>query len=74
MITSDIYGNTLTNTFDSKIISASQRLKPKVIADWLTSKNCTTLSISVDANNQNSSNSQGDLGYFFGSIVTGKQK
>ena len=65
MITSDIYGNTLTNTFDSKIISASQRLKPKVIADWLTSKNCTTLSISVDANNQHSSNSQGDLGYFF---------
>jgi len=65
MITSDIYGNTLTSTFNSKTTSASQRLKPKVLVDWLTSRNCTTLSVSVDSNNQHSSNAQGDLGYFF---------
>lgn len=65
MLTNDIYGNTLTSTFNSKTVSAAQSLKPKFLVDWLTSKNCTNLSISVDSFNQHASNSKGDLGYFF---------
>ena len=65
MITSDIYGNTFTNTFNSKIVSASQRLKPKVLVDWLQGKNCTSLSASVDSNNVHSSTVQGSIGYYF---------
>jgi len=65
MITTDIYGNTLTNTFTSKTTSASQRLKPKVMVDWLQSKNCTSLSYTVDSNNAHSSTNQGSLGYYF---------
>lgn len=65
MLTKDIHGKTLSSTFDSKIVSPSQRLKPKVVVNWLESKNITGLSSSVDANNQHVSTDQGDLGYYF---------
>ena len=69
MLTVDNYGKTLSSTFDSKIASAAQKIKPKVVAYWLESKNITSLSASVDVPNQHSSSSNddlgGDLGYYF---------
>jgi len=69
MIDIDIYGNQLTNTFISKTSSTAQKLKPKVYAYWLESRNVVfdmdSNPPSVDINNQHSSSQQGDLGYYF---------
>lgn len=63
MLTKDIYNNTLTSTFTSKTSAASQRLKPKVVIDWMDSRHLTNLTASTT--DAHSSNSQGDSGYFF---------
>ncbi|MGA1762720.1 MAG: LamG-like jellyroll fold domain-containing protein [Gammaproteobacteria bacterium] len=69
MINLDIYNKSLSNTFNSKTSSSAQKLKPKVVAYWLESKNNIFDLVSnpptVDVNNQHSSSTQGDLGYFF---------
>ena len=69
MITTDIYGKTFSSTFDSKIVSASQRIKPKIVVNWLESRNLTNLTASVDVPNQHSSSGStdlgGDIGYYF---------
>jgi hypothetical protein len=63
MITKDIYGKTLSNTFNSKIQSPSQFLKPKVLIDWLDSRHLSN--VVVTTNDSHASNSQGNIGYFF---------
>lgn len=63
MITKDIYNNTLSSTFISKTTSAAQRLKPKVVIDWMDSRHLTNLTASTD--DAHSSTSQGEIGYFF---------
>lgn len=65
MLTKDIYGNTLTNAFVTKTTSASQKLKPRVIVNWLESKNLENLTASVDVNNQHASTEDGELGSYF---------
>lgn len=63
MITKDIYDNNLSSTFTSKTASASQRLKPKVVIDWMDSRHLTNLTASTT--DAHSSTAEGDLGYFF---------
>ena len=69
MIDIDIYGKDLSTSFNNKITSPAQKIKPKVVVNWLQSRNISNLSASVDANNQHSSSSSdflgGDLGYYF---------
>jgi len=65
LLTKDIYGNTLTDTFIAKTTSASQKLKPKVVVNWLESKNLENLTVSVDSNNQHASTDDGELGSYF---------
>jgi len=63
MITKDIYNNTLSSTFVSKTTSAAQRLKPKVVIDWMDSRHLTSLIASTDDPHTNTA--QGEIGYFF---------
>ena len=63
MITKDIYNNNLSSTFSSKTTSASQRLKPKVVIDWMDSRHLTNLTASTD--DPHSNTAQGSIGYFF---------
>jgi len=63
VITTDIYGKTLSNTFNSKISSYAQSIKPKVLIDWLDSRHSENVVMST--NSPHASNSAGSLGYFF---------
>ena len=63
MITKDIYDNTLSSTFVSKTTSAAQRLKPKVVIDWMDSRHLTNLTASSD--DPHTDTAQGEIGYFF---------
>jgi len=65
LLNKDIYNNTLTDTFIAKTTSVSQKLKPRVIVNWLESKNLQNLTVSVDSNNQHSSTDDGELGSYF---------
>ena len=63
MIRTDIYGKDLSSLFNSKIASASQRIKPKVVIDWLDSRH--TSNLVVTTNDAHANTSQGDIGYYF---------
>ena len=65
MITSDIYGKTFSETFDQKISSPAQFIKPKVLVNWIESKHTTGLSTSINSEHQHASTSVGSLGYYF---------
>jgi len=63
MLVNDIYGKQLSNVFNSKIVSASQRIKPKVLIDWLDSRHITGLTVTTNSAHANSS--IGNIGYYF---------
>lgn len=65
MITSDSYGKPFSTTFNNKIVSAAQFIKPKVLINWIESKHTTGLSTSVNPEHTHSSSDIGDLGYYF---------
>lgn len=65
MITKDIYGKTLSNSFQSAITSGSQFIKPKMLIHWLESKHNTNVSVATDIANKHSSEAEGDLGHYF---------
>lgn len=64
MLTKDINGKTLSNSFNSAITSFSQFVKPKITINLLESKH---ISLNGNITNTNSHNvtSEGSLGYFF---------
>jgi hypothetical protein len=63
MITTDIYGKTLSDSFNSKIASSAQYIKPKVLINWLDSRHTTGLTVTT--NSYHASNAAGDIGYYF---------
>lgn len=63
MITTDIYGSTLSGSFESAIVSSSQYIKPLVIVEWLDSRHCKNKTYSTTS--PHPSAAQGDLGYYF---------
>lgn len=63
MINIDIYGKPLSSTFNSKISATSQRLKPKILIDWLDTRHCANLTVTTNDSHPNSS--LGNIGYFF---------
>lgn len=63
MITTDIYGHNLTNTFNTKLSSVAQTIKPKILIDWLDSRHNTGLTVTT--NDSHGNISVGDIGYFF---------
>jgi len=65
MIASDIYGKTFSETFDQKISSPAQFIKPKVLVNWVESKHTTGLSTSINTEHRHSSTAVGSLGYYF---------
>jgi hypothetical protein len=63
MLTTDIYGKTLSNTFNSKISSPAQSIKPKILINFLDSRHSTNLTVTT--NSAHASSNPGDLGYYF---------
>ena len=63
MLTKDIYNKPLSNSFISATTAYSQSVKPKIIIDLLDSRHLSNVSYTV--NTVHSSNSKGDLGYYF---------
>jgi hypothetical protein len=63
MLEVDIYGKELSSTFNSKLISPAQSIKPKILIDMLDSRHSSNLSVTT--NSAHSSTSIGDLGYYF---------
>ena len=63
MIINNIYGKQLSSDFNSKIVASSQRIKPKILIDWLDSRHSTSLSVSTD--DPHSNTAAGDIGYYF---------
>lgn len=63
MIKNDIYGKELSNSFNSKINAPVQRIKPKVLVNFLDTRHCTNLSIAT--NSPHASNTEQSLGYYF---------
>ena len=63
MQTIDIYGKTLSNSFNSAINSYAQKVKPKIVIDLLDSRHLDNLTITT--NSSHASNAKGDSGYFF---------
>ena len=63
MINVDIYNKPLSTQFNSKIVSSSQRIKPKVLIDWLDTRHCSNLSVST--NDVYSETGAGTFAYYF---------
>lgn len=63
MLSKTIYGNDITSSFNEATTSSSQFVKPKIVIEWLDSRHCTNKTFTT--NDPHSSNSQGDIGYFF---------
>jgi hypothetical protein len=63
MINTNSYGIELSSSFNSAINSVSQYIKPSIIVEWLDSRHSRNKIYST--NSPHSSDSQGDLGYFF---------
>ena len=62
MINTDIYDKPLSNLFNSKIVASSQRIKPKILIDWLDTRHCANLSVTT--NDSFSDTSNGSLPYY----------
>lgn len=63
MIKTDIYGKEFSNSFNSKINAPVQRIKPKVLVNFLDTRHCKNLVITT--NSPHNSNVEQSLGYYF---------
>lgn len=63
MQTLDIYGKTLSNSFNSAISAYAQKVKPKIVIDLLDSRHIDNLIATT--NSPHTSNLKGDSGYYF---------
>ena len=63
MLTTDIYGKTLSTSFNSAIVSYAQKVKPRVVIDWLDSRHVDNLTVTT--NDPHSNTSKGAIGYYF---------
>ncbi len=63
MQTIDIYGKTLSDSFNTAISAYAQKVKPKVIIDLLDSRHLDSLTVTT--NSPHASNAKGDSGYYF---------
>ena len=63
MINTNIYGEILSNSFNSAISSYAQKVKPRVFINFLDSRHLDNLTITT--NDPHSNTSKGSRGYFF---------
>jgi len=63
MQTKDIYGKTLSTSFESAITATAQYIKPRVVIDFQDSRHLQNVTITT--NDPHSSSANGDLGYYF---------
>lgn len=63
MINTNIYGSTLSSSFDSAISAYAQKVKPRVFINFLDSRHVDNLTIST--NDPYANTSKGSRGYFF---------
>ena len=64
MITTDFYGKNISSDFDSAIIAKGQKVKPKIIVNWLDSRHLSNLV--VTSNDVYSDTSYPSRGFYFG--------
>lgn len=65
MLTKDIYGKTFSNSFNSAINAYAQKIKPKVVIQWLDSRHVDNLTANT---NSSHSSTVGELGYYFSPV------
>jgi hypothetical protein len=63
MLTTDIYGKTLSNSFNTAITSYAQKVKPRIIIDFLDLRHLDNLSVTT--NDPHSNTAKGSIGYYF---------
>lgn len=63
MITEDIYGKTLSSSFNTAISAYSQTVKPKILIDLLDSRHLSN--VSITNSDAHTVTSEGSLGFYF---------
>ena len=63
MITTDIYGKTLSTSFETASTSSAQRVKPKIVIQWLDSRHLDSLTVTTNDDHANSS--YPNIGFYF---------
>jgi len=63
MLTSGLYGKTLSTSFNSAITSPAQKIKPKIIVKWLDSRHLDNLVVTT--NDAPANTSYPNMGFFF---------
>jgi hypothetical protein len=63
MLTSDVYGKPLSSLFNTAITSIAQKVKPRIIIDWLDSRHLDNLVVTT--NDAHSNTSYPEMGFFF---------
>jgi hypothetical protein len=63
MLTSDMYGKTLSTYFDTASSSIAQKVKPKIIIQWLDSRHLDNLTVTT--NDAHSNTAYPNLGFYF---------
>jgi hypothetical protein len=64
MITTDFYNKDLSSSFNSAIIAAAQKVKPKILVTWLDSRHLDNLTVTT--NDAHANNAYPNQGFFFG--------
>ena len=63
MLTSGLYGKTLSTSFNSAISSAAQKIKPKIVIKWLDSRHLDNLVVTT--NDAPANTAYPSMGFFF---------
>lgn len=64
MLTTDFYGKTISSDFNSAIVAKGQKVKPKIIINWLDSRHLSNLVVTT--NDAHSNTSYPNRGFYFG--------
>lgn len=62
MLTKDIYGKALSNSFISATVAPAQKVKPKIVIQWLDSRHLDNLVVTT---NSATNTSPGEIGFYF---------
>ena len=64
MLTTDYYGKTISSDFNNAIVAKGQKVKPKIIVNWLDSRHLSNLVVTT--NDVYSNTSYPNRGFYFG--------
>lgn len=64
MLTTDIYGKPLSNSFVNATTAIAQKVKPRIVIQWLDSRHLDNLSVTT--NDPHPNTNAGQIGFYFG--------